>query len=64
MSFYGQWETYKIVYYPKDMTGGKIGVAFVEAGDRAHAMYVFQQQYAGRYQAVKSCEKLIGNSGR
>ena len=58
MSFYGEWETWKIVYYPKVLNGGQMGVAFVEAGDRAHAMQVFQQQYAGQYSTVKSCEPL------
>lgn len=59
MSFYGEWKTWKIVYYPKVLNGGQMGVAFVEAGDRQHAMSVFQQQYAGRYSTVKSCEPLI-----
>ncbi len=60
MSFYGVWETWKIVYYPKEMSGGVRGVALVEAGDRSHAMYTFQQQYAGQYTTVISCEKLMG----
>ena len=61
MSFYGKWETWKIVYYlaPEKCTpGNNMGVAFVEAGDRSHAMYVFQQQYAGQYFTVRSCEPL------
>lgn len=58
MSFYGKWETYKIVYTPKVMNGGLKGVALVEAGDRAHAMYTFQQQYAGQYFTIESCTKL------
>ncbi len=58
MGFYGKWETYKIVYYPKNSIGGVRGVAFVEAGDRGHAMYTFQQQYAGQYYTVESCEKF------
>ncbi len=61
MSFYGKWDTYKIVYYPKVLNGGMMGVAFVEAGDRGHAMYTFQQQYKGQYTTVQSCEKLTGN---
>jgi hypothetical protein len=58
MSFYGKWETYKIVYYPKELRGGVMGVAFVEAGDRHHAMYSFSQQYAGQYSTVQSCTKV------
>jgi hypothetical protein len=60
MSFYGQWETWKIVYYPNDSMGGARGVALVEAGDRQHAMYTFNQQYAGQYRVVESCTKLFG----
>ena len=59
MSFYGKWETWKIVYVPKVMNGGIRGVAFVEAGDHQHAMYTFSQQYAGQYFTVESCTKLI-----
>lgn len=61
MSFYGKHETWKIVYYPKELNGGAMGVAFVEAGDKHHAMYLFQQQYAGQYSTVASCEKLLKN---
>ncbi len=59
MSFYGKWETWKITYIPKVMNGGVRGVAFVEAGDRHHAMYTFSQEYAGEYTTVESCEKLF-----
>ena len=62
MGFYGKWETWKIVYLPKmKVMDGTSGVAFVEAGDRGHAMYTFSQQYAGQYVTVESCEKLSGN---
>lgn len=61
MSFYGAWETWKIVYTPKVLDGGMRCVAFVEAGDHHHAMYTFQQQYAGQYGVVESCTKLIDN---
>ncbi len=60
MSFYGKWETWKIVYTPKVMNGGMRGVALVEAGDKPHAISVFQQQYAGQYFTIESCEKLLG----
>lgn len=59
MGFYGKWETYKIVYYPKMLDGGMRGVAFVEAGDKAHAMQVFREQYEGQYHTVDSIEKLF-----
>ena len=58
MSFYGKWETWKIVYLPVNNTGGIRGVAFVEAGDRGHAMQVFREQYQGQYFTVQSCEKF------
>lgn len=61
MSFYGKWDTWKIVYYPKVLNGGTMGLAFVEAGDRGHAMYTFQQQYAGQYSTVYSVEKITTN---
>lgn len=60
MSFYGKWETWKIVYVPKVLNGGIRGVALVEAGDRGHAMQTFREQYAGQYSTVESCQKLYG----
>ena len=59
MSLFGKYETWKIVYYPKVLNGGALGVALVEAVDRQHAMYLFQQQYAGQFSTVRSCEKLL-----
>ena len=58
MSFYGVWETWKVVYMPVNSTGGLRGVAFVEAGDRAHAMQVFREQYQGQFFTVESIKKL------
>ncbi len=58
MSFYGVWETWKVVYMPLNSTGGIRGVAFVEAGDRAHAMQVFREQYQGQFFTVESMQKL------
>ena len=58
MCFYGVWETWKVVYVPKVMNGGMRGVAFVEAGDRGHAMQVFREQYQGQYSTVESIKKL------
>ena len=48
MSIYGNYETYKIVYYPKYQDNGMMGVALVEAGNWAHAMSIFQEQYDRR----------------
>ena len=59
MGYYGPLETWKIVYFPKDMTGGVRGVALVEADCRQQAMYTFMQQYKGQYTTVEKCEKLI-----
>jgi hypothetical protein len=59
-SFYGKWETWKIVYFPVTLNAGTRGVALVEAGDRGHAMQVFREQYSGQFSAVESCEKLLG----
>ena len=60
MSFYGQHETWKIVYIPRVMNNGMRGVALVEAGDRQHAMNQFMTQYAGQYFTIESCQKLLG----
>ena len=62
MGFYGKWETYKVVYnLPPHMIKGfsNKGVAFVEAGDKAHASAVFKEQYAGQYFTIDSIEKLF-----
>ena len=60
MSIYGNYETYKIVYYPKYLDNGRMGVALVEAGNWSHAMTLFQEQYAGQFSTIQSCEKLLG----
>jgi hypothetical protein len=61
MAYYGQWETWKVVYLPKkDIMDGTRGVALVEAGDRHHAMQTFREQYSGQYVTIQSCEKLFG----
>ena len=52
-------ETWKVVYFPKILDGGKRGVALIEAATRQQAMYTFQKDYAGQYHTVDSCEKLI-----
>lgn len=59
MGIYGPEETWKIVYYPVEQKAGMMGVALVEADCRQQAMYNFQQQYAGQFRTVASCEKLI-----
>ena len=59
MAFYGQWETWKIVYIPKVMNNGQRGVALVEAGDRQHAMNQFMKLYEGQFHTIESCKKLL-----
>jgi hypothetical protein len=53
-------ETWKIVYYPKELNGGMMGVALVEADCHQQAMRTFSQQYAGQYSTIQSCKKLLG----
>jgi hypothetical protein len=62
MGFYGKWDTWKVVYTlpPSQVNNGARGVALIEAGDRAHAMSVFQEQYRGQYFTVETVEKLLG----
>ena len=62
MSFYGQTETWKIVYNlpPHLQNNGNKGVALIEARDQHHAMSLFQQQYQGQYFTIDSCNKLLG----
>jgi hypothetical protein len=60
MSIYGKYETYKIVYYPLVLNNGAMGVALIEAGDRAHAISIFQEQYRGQFSTIDTCEKLLG----
>lgn len=59
MSYYGPLETWKVVYYPKELGNGRMGVALVEADCRSQASYNFQQEYAGQYRTVYSIEKLL-----
>jgi hypothetical protein len=61
MSFYGKWDTWKVVYQlPPSMRSGfnQKGVALVEAGDRAHASSVFKEQYAGQFFTIERIEKV------
>lgn len=60
MSYYGPLETWKIVYFPRELSGGQMGVALVEADCHQQAMYTFMQQYAGQYSGIQSCRKLLG----
>lgn len=62
MSFYGNTETWKIVYFlpPHLQNNGNRGVAIIEAYDQQHAMSQFQQQYAGQFFTIESCKKLLG----
>lgn len=58
---YGKTETWKIVYHlpPEKQNGGMMGVAIIEADRRDTAIFTFQQQYAGQYSTIRSCELLI-----
>ena len=51
-------KTYKVVYFPRNSTGGIRGVAFVEAENRSMAMFTFQKEYAGQYFTVESCKEF------
>lgn len=53
-------ETWKVVYYPKLLNGGMMGVALVEAATHSEAMFAFRQQYTGQYHTVQSCTRLFG----
>ena len=57
--FIGKPVTWKIVYYPKVLNGGVMGVAFVEADTEQWAMHTFMEQYRGQYSTVQSCTKLF-----
>ena len=57
---FGKYETWKIVYIPKEMNNGARGVALIEAVDQQHAMNQFQTQYSGQYWTVETCQKLLG----
>lgn len=58
--YYGPMETWKIVYYPRELNGGMMGVALVEADCHQQAMYTFKQMYSGQYSTIQSCQKLLG----
>lgn len=59
LNFYGPSRTWKVVYYPKVLNAGMMGVALIEAPDHRSAMHTFQMQYAGQFSTVESC-KLLG----
>lgn len=54
----GPTKTWKVVYYPKILDGGMMGVAFVEADTEHWAMHTFHEQYKGQFAAVKSCTEI------
>ena len=62
MSFYNDNDTWKIVYTlpPHQVNNGARGVALIEASSHAHAMSLFQQEYAGQFFTVESCKRLLG----
>ena len=45
-------KTFKVVYYPKVLNAGIMGVAFVETESWSTVMYLFQCQYAGQFSTV------------
>ncbi len=58
MSSLGPTYTWKVVYYPKVMNAGIMGVALVEANTKQLAIKTFMDQYAGQYGTIDRCEKL------
>lgn len=58
--YFGEIETWKIVYLPKNFHGGMRGVALIEADSRHQAIHTFSEQYAGEYVTVESCSRLLG----
>lgn len=57
--YYGPLKTWKVVYIPKIMDGGRRGVALVEADCEQQAMHSFMEQYRGEYSTVESCRKIL-----
>ena len=55
---FGKTKTWKVVYYPKILNNGIMGVAFIEAETRSEAIYSFQVQYAGQFYTISSCTEL------
>ena len=60
MANYGAYETWKVVYYPKVLNAGMMGVAFIEAQTKSDASYYFRLQYEGQYSTIASIEKFTG----
>ena len=58
-AYYGPLETWKVVYYPVNASGGVMGVAFVEADCHQQAIVAFREQYRGQYTTIEMCEKLM-----
>ena len=59
MKMFGKTNTWKVVYYPKVLNAGIMGVAFVEAENWSAAMYSFQCQYAGQFHTIQSCTEVF-----
>ena len=55
---FGKTKTWKVVYYPKILNNGIMGVALIEAETRSEAIYSFQVQYAGQFHTISSCTEL------
>ena len=56
---FGKTKTWKVVYYPKVLNAGIMGVAFIEAESQSAAMYSFQCQYAGQFSTIHSCVEIF-----
>jgi hypothetical protein len=59
-AYYGPLETWKVVYNPVGATGGRMGVALVEADCQHMAMHIFMEEYRGQYVTIEECKKLLG----
>ena len=51
-------KTWKIIYYPKVLSNGTMGVAFIVAYSSTAAVAAFQEQYAGQFHTIKSVEEV------
>ena len=58
MGLYGPTKTWRIIYSPKVLNAGIVGVAFVEADTKHWAIYTFKQQYDGQYSTITSCKEF------
>jgi hypothetical protein len=55
---HGTTETWKVVYFPRELDAGRKGVALIEAASRSEASCFFQQQYAGQYHTIDTITRV------